>query len=154
MFCVHLSQWINERCCGVRAGFRGNEVSEPTVAAAPGPAFSFSPLNPICLSLPCSSFFCLYPGFLTAHPCPLLLCVSASLCALLWQLTEVTVYSHLSVNHRPLQGSKHSHFSVLLLPSPSPEQWQRRWHIIMRYYFIKLCRKCFLFHISSCHKPA
>lgn len=31
----------------------------------------------------------------------------------LWQLTEVTVCSHLSVNHRQPQGSKHSCFSTL-----------------------------------------
>lgn len=74
---------------------------------------AFSSLNPACLTSS-SPLLGLYSDSLSMRPCPLLLCVPASLCAPLWQITEVTVYSHLSVNHRQLRGStERSYFSIL-----------------------------------------
>lgn len=71
-----------------------------------------SSFSPVCLTLLSSPLLCILIS-LPMWSCLLLFCVSGFLGARLWQLTEVTVYSHLSVNHRSLQGSTHRYFSIL-----------------------------------------
>lgn len=88
------------------------ETKYLTVAAATGLALSSIFCQYYLLTSPflCTPRLC-DPDSLAMRPCPLLLCVSDSLCASLWQLTEVTVYSFIS------QSSAAAGFQPAFFPS-------------------------------------